>query len=192
MIPDSIRNEEMRLSAYHEAGHAVLAWQYGMLVGIVEIGDEPATRMALPDPKYGAEKVIPAMVALCAGPIAERIHGRGESNGTFRDDLLENFTAEHDLESIRALARGLTPNRAEQDSVIRVCYRMACQQVSREGANIRRLAKHLLKANKLGAGHIDAEVTCARILKVRRHGHKLNIRCRRVTRAEFERQVYGG
>ena len=73
------------ITAYHEAGHAVMAYQFGATIESIDIGRDPAG----PGDRYGAATIVwhfdwqrskegrqkAAMVAL-AGPAAEMIHSQ--------------------------------------------------------------------------------------------------------------------
>lgn len=177
---------ERSLAAFHEAGHAVAAWQLGLDTRYAEIGPEPTTRFALPKPGDAPERILPAIIALMAGPIAERVYGRGQSKGDMESDIFRSPPAAHDARAIRKLARGLSRSKAERDVFLRASYRRTCQIVTEEGRNIRRVAKELLTNGQIGMGGFDTAIKCMRMLKIKQHrARRVSIVCRRLTRAEY-------
>ncbi|OKO83746.1 hypothetical protein [Bradyrhizobium sp. NAS96.2] len=136
---------DQRGAAFHEAGHAVLAWALGLAVGRVEIAIDGDDAKGAADISEDASLGLLDQLAICAAGLeAQNIFDAPTHEGAGWGDYGKMVELLEDLED------------AEQTKMVHQGHARAFELVSAHRVKVERLAMALMEKKHLGAVEVAA------------------------------------
>jgi ATP-dependent Zn protease len=142
-IEQSKSERDQRGAAFHEAGHAVVAWTFGLSVGRLEIAIDDDDAKGAADIEQNADLSLLDQLAICAAGLesqklvdAPTHEGAGWGDYGNMVELLEHLEEE------------------DQFTMVRQGHKRASELVSANRPKVERLAIALIQKKRLGADEV--------------------------------------